>query len=180
MTYLAVSLGLIVLLGGILNSCGHTPGKESAHHNSSDVNSSLTSSQKNDDSQDIATLCNRLPEIKVMPIKSERGEDPIYDAFMRAGNSAVPCLIDRVVDVNPMPDPRSEPGYADVEFKVGDLAYFLVIDITKLDFTELLPSKVRKEYESDGVYAYFKFVRNPANRRKLQDSLRTWYQKNQK
>ena len=112
-------------------------------------------------------------------MKREKGEDAVYDAFMDAGYSVLPCLIDKVTDTTTMPDPRPEPGFPDVEFRVGDIAYFLLTDITKLGFTELLPPAVTKEYKDDGVYAYFKFVRNPANRQMLQDKLHEWYQRNQ-
>jgi hypothetical protein len=128
-------------------------------------------------SQDPSSLCNRIPEIKVMPVKGERGEDPVYDAFIDAGDGVVPCLIERVTDATEIRDPRPEPGFADIQVKIGDIAYFLLVDITKLHFTELLPREIQQEYKDVGVYAYFDFVRQPANREKLQDELRKWYEK---
>jgi len=125
-------------------------------------------------------LCNRISDIKSFPMKGERGEDAIYDAFMDAGDAVSPCLIDKVTDSTVMNDPRSEPGYPDVEIRVGDIAYFLVVDITKLSFTEPFPQSVQRDYKREGVYAYFKFVKDPANRQRLQDRLRAWYQQNQK
>jgi hypothetical protein len=110
-------------------------------------------------------------------MKGDRGEDPIYDAFMDAGHAAVPCLIQKVTDTTKIPDPRQEPGFPDVEVRVGDIAFFLIIDITHLEFTRLLPPYVQKDYKAQGVYAYFRFVQTEANRSKLQHSLDDWYRK---
>src|SRR5205807_311381 len=98
-------------------------------------------------------LCNRISEINTLPMKGEKGEDAVYDAFMVAGDKVVPCLIEKVTDATKMRDPRSEPGFPDVEVTVGDIAFFLLVDITKINFTEPLPSDVRKQYEESGVYA---------------------------
>ncbi len=115
-----------------------------------------------------------------------RGESDAYQKTSSnvnrsdVGYAVVPCLIDKVTDTTTMRDPRSEPGFPDVEVTVGDIAFFLLVDIIKINFTEPLPSDVRKQYEESGVYAYFKFVKNPGNRKKLQDNLRAWYQKHHK
>jgi hypothetical protein len=128
--------------------------------------------------RDPSLLCSRISEIKVLPIKGERGEDPTYDAFMNAGDAVVPCLIRRVTDETKIRDPRQEPGFPDIEIRVADVAYFLLVDITRLSFAELLPDEVRRKFKAEGVYAYFEFVKEPANRKRLQDKLERWYQKN--
>jgi len=180
MGYQAVQLRSIVLLVALLTSCGHSRGESDAYQKtSSNVNRSDVRSEKYG-SQDVAMLCNRVSEINVLPMKGERGEDSTYDACIDAGYAVVPCLIDKVTDTTTMRDPRSEPGFPDVEVTVGDIAFFLLVDIIKINFTEPLPSDVRKQYEESGVYAYFKFVKNPGNRKKLQDNLRAWYQKHHK
>ena len=74
-----------------------------------------------------------------------------------------------------MRDPRQEPGYRDIEVRIGDIAYFLIVDITKLDFTRLLPAQVRSEYTTEGVYAYFKYVQDINHRKALQQGLLSWY-----
>jgi hypothetical protein len=44
---------------------------------------------------------------------------------------------------------------------VGDVAYFLVPEITGIEITAMLPEQVRAEYEEQGVYAYHAFVSRP-------------------
>jgi hypothetical protein len=122
-------------------------------------------------------LCNRISDIKAFPMKGERGEDATYDALMNEGDAVVPCLIDKVTDSTVMNDPRSEPGYPDVEIRVGDIAYFLLVDITKLGFTEPFPPSLQRDYKREGVYAYFKFVKKQENRMLLQHNLHDWYDK---
>jgi hypothetical protein len=100
------------------------------------------------------------------------------DIFI-SGNKVVPCLIDRVTDATKMRDPRQEPGFLDVEIRIGDIAYFLLTDITKIDFTESLPPQFQSEYKHEGVYAYFRYVKKAENRRKLQERLRAWYESHQ-
>lgn len=126
--------------------------------------------------QESQALCERLAEIKELPFyPEERGIDSIYDAFMDAGETVVPCLITKVTDTTSMRDPRSAPRYPDIDNKVGDVAYFVFSDITKLDIVEFLPLDVKESFEDDGVYAYFKYVKRKENRLKLQDRLFEWY-----
>lgn len=61
---------------------------------------------------------------------------------------------------------------------VGDVTLFVLSDITKLDFIELLPAPVREAYKTQGVEAYFRYTQNPKNREQLQSALYEWYQKN--
>ena len=123
--------------------------------------------------KDIQDLCNRVSEIKLLPIKQEFGSDATYTAFMEAGVGAVPCLIDKITDETPMADPRQAPKYNDT--RVGDVAYFLIMDITQIGFVMLMPPEVQAKYPDQGVYAYFEFVEKPKNRKLLQENLRVWY-----
>lgn len=118
---------------------------------------------------------NRVPEIKVLPFKGDKGLDPTYDALILAGDAAVPCLIDRIADTTPMIDPRETPKFSGTT--VGDVAYFVLVDSTGIDFIAPLPPEVKKAYSDEGVYAYFRFVEKPENRVKLQEHLREWYRK---
>ncbi len=74
-----------------------------------------------------------------------------------------------------MRDPRSEPGYAGIQVRVGDVAYFVLADITKTAFIELLPAKVQQDYREEGILAYFKFVQKRQNRVWFQRKLEAWY-----
>ncbi len=118
-------------------------------------------------------LCSRVSEIKQLSPRVEP-DDPAHIAILEAGEAVLPCLIEKFADSTPMKDPRGIPGPTDT--RVGDVAYFLIVDIGKLDFIELLPVKVQKEYETEGVYAYHWFVSKRKNRLELQAKLREWHE----
>lgn len=122
-----------------------------------------------------ADLCDRVSEIKLLPFKGERVDDEAYNSLIDAGEVAIPCLIEKITDTRRMGDPRHAPTYPDV--RVGDVAYFVLIEVTKLDFIEMLPAAVQKQYKNDGVYAYFRYVQRKQNREQLRRSLREWYRR---
>lgn len=127
-------------------------------------------------SNDVATLCESLRTIEVLPIKDEPVRDPVYNALISAGEKAIPCLIKKITDQTPMKDPRSAPKVGFVS--VGDTAFFVLVDITKISFVELLPSEVRRAYESDeGVYGYFRTINQGDNRQQLHAAAVKWYEK---
>ena len=121
------------------------------------------------------SLCDRVSEIKVLPFKGERVDDTAYNALIEAGESALPCLMAKVTDTRQMRDPRQGPRYGDVETRVGDVAYFVLVQIAKIHFVELLPVEVQENYKAEGASAYFKFVQKKRNRRWLQGKLEAWY-----
>jgi len=121
------------------------------------------------------TRCDRLSEIRIMPFKDERVNDAAYYSLIEAGEAALPCLIAKVTDTRKMRDPRQAPGYAGIETRVGDVAYFMVVRIAKFDFIEMFPTKVQESYKTEGVYAYFEFVQNQQNRAWLRRKLNKWY-----
>jgi len=120
-------------------------------------------------------ICTRVSQIKVLPFKGESGVDANYDAIINAGKTAMPCLIRTITDTTPMRDPRSEPGYAGIHIRVGDIAYFVLCDIAKTDFVLLLPARVQKQWKESGVWAYFSFVQRKTNREWFQRKLKLWY-----
>ena len=126
-------------------------------------------------SPDPETLCHQVPEIRVLPFKGDKGRDRVYDSLVTAGDAVVPCLIDEITNLTHMSDPRETPKFADT--RVGDVAYFVFTDITKMNFTDPLPPNVKEEYKADGVYAYFRFVEKPENRKEIQRYLLDWYMK---
>lgn len=126
---------------------------------------------------DVAALCDRIAEIERLPHTDESGVDPVYDALVEAGEAVVPCLIEKIVDTEIMSDPRC-PGISR-ETKVGDVAYFVLVDITKIDFMELFPSDVQDKYKTRGVYAYHDYIEVEGKRKELQTKLREWFEKKQ-
>ena len=122
---------------------------------------------------DADLLCARVAEIKSMPFKDERVDDAAYHALINVGEDVLPCLIEKVADATPMKDPRGIPGPTDT--RVGDVAFFVLIDIAKLDFDSMMPPEVKIRLKEEGVYAYHKFVSQEGNRKRFQSSLREWY-----
>lgn len=119
-------------------------------------------------------LCSRVSEIKHLPFKHDAPiDDPVYRALVNAGDAVLPCLIDKVADTTPMKDPRGIPGPTDT--RVGDVAYFVLVRIAKLDFLELLPAEVRKQFETEGVYGYHRLMSERRHRLQLQAKLREWH-----
>ena len=122
-------------------------------------------------------LCNRVAEIKQLPHYDESGVDAAYDALAQAGEAVVPCLIEKITDTKIMPDPRC-PGIS-TETKVGDVAYFVLVSITKINFIELFPADVQEKYKTEGVYAYHEYIERKGKRKQLQSKLREWYRQKQ-
>lgn len=120
-------------------------------------------------------LCGRVAEIKTMPFKDERVDDAAYNGLIDAGEAVLPCLIDKVADATPMRDPRGIPGPTDT--RVGDVAFFVLLDVAKLDFETMMPPEVKSVFKEEGVYAYHRFVGEDANRKRFQSSLREWYRR---
>lgn len=119
-------------------------------------------------------LCSRVSEIKHLPFKPDLPiDDPVYQALVNAGEAVLPCLIEKVADTTPMKDPRGIPGPTDT--RVGDVAYFVLVRIAKLDFLEFLPAEVRKQFETEGVYGYHRSMSERRHRLELQARLREWH-----
>jgi hypothetical protein len=122
-------------------------------------------------------LCNRVAEIKEITDKVESGVDATYDELKKAGKALVPCLIEKITDTTIMKDPRC-PTISG-ETKVGDVAYFVLVQITKIGFTELLPADVQEKYKTNGVYAYHDYIECKGKRKELQSKLREWHRQQQ-
>lgn len=124
---------------------------------------------------DLTVLCNRINEIKILPLRGERGVDVTFDDFMNAGDAVLPCLIEQTTDVTKIRDPRQAPGYEGIEVRTGDIAFLLVLYLKNLRADKFLPNDIKSDYKREGILAYFKYVQVPANRKKLQQSLLKWY-----
>jgi hypothetical protein len=166
---------LILALPILFISCNHATQSANINKSSPPQHSAGGNSSGELTLEEISSLCKRVSEIKVLPHKDEAVDDAAYNALIAAGEKAVPCLIGKITDTTSMADPRSAPTFHGM--RVGDVAYFVLLDITKLDFIAPLPEPVREAYKTEGVDAYFRFVQNKRNREKLQSNLYEWYQK---
>lgn len=128
---------------------------------------------------DAETLCKKLKEIKKIPYDPRKiTGDPIYDGLISQGKKAIPCLINKITDTTLIADPRSAPQVLD--FRVGDAAVFILLIITEQNWQpeKMLSSDYAKKWESDGVYAYFAYVEDISNRKKLQQWWSKWAKEN--
>lgn len=123
-----------------------------------------------------SNLCAKLNQVTHIPFQGEPVNDPIYNKIAANRQAVIPCLIEQITNETKMPDPRSEPVASN--FKVGDLAFFLLIDFTGVQFEEMLPPDVRVRLNSEGVYAYFQYVSTPGNRVKLKGKWQKWLKSN--
>lgn len=131
-------------------------------------------------------LCAKLGDIKTIPTFEPTPTDPIYEALLVKGDSAIPCLIESITDKREVPDPRySVPAWQ--HFAVGDTAVFALVAILRKEdveqeklLIEMLPPKSKKEWETNGIYAYFNYVSEPKNRKELQHWWKMWVERNKK
>jgi hypothetical protein len=143
--------------------------------NKTDIQIESKNSNFVDNDVDVASLCNKLHELKQMPYDpSEKSDDSIYNGLMQKGKEAIPCLIEKIADTTLMNDPRQAPHIQD--FRVGDAAVFMLLYITKENWQPetMLSPEYAKNWESDGVYAYFAYVEKSQNRKKLQQWWKNW------
>jgi hypothetical protein len=58
---------------------------------------------------------------------------------------------------------------------VGDVAFWVVKDITGLPYDEMFPEGTRRRFKQEGVYAYFEWVNRDGHRKKLQQNVDKWF-----
>ena len=123
-------------------------------------------------------ICSDISNIKVMPFKNETIDDFAYNKIISSGDKALPCLIANVANMTLMNDPRKAPYYNNMT--IGDVSFFLFLDITKQQLIEFMPPHVLKKYQDHGVYAYFEYSSKIENRIELQTKLINWIINNRK
>jgi hypothetical protein len=122
-----------------------------------------------------ANVCDEhLLRINYIPFEGESGVDAHYDALMAARRSAVPCLIANVTNTRRVHNPRPIPAGAPT--MVGDVAVYLLGEVSGLEPIKLLPRKYRDLYGEMGVVVMDKYLHDRrSNPRTLQRRLWHWY-----
>lgn len=95
--------------------------------------------------------------------------DDVYDALVRLGPYSLPCLTDRLLDTQWMPDPRSEPLLG-VPL-VGDVAYMILTD---KGLEDVLPALAHKKSGDLRMDDYFLWPSIGDHRQRLQKAARAW------
>lgn len=124
------------------------------------------------------SLCDQLKFVRVIPFKGESVEDDIYNGLISQGMLVVPCLIDNITNTNIMTDPRKMTPYSD--FREGDLAVFILLDITSQKIEDFLPAKEKEKFTTEGIWIYFDYVSSNENRKELQNKWKNWLEKHDK
>lgn len=119
-------------------------------------------------------LCADISKINSIPIEPRDAGfvDKAYQDLIKHGEKAIPCLIESITNTKKMKDPAC-PGFGDVA--VGDVAYFVLQEIANFKFEEMFPKDFQEELETDGKFAYLKFMSKKKNRKQLQTTLKRWY-----
>ncbi|MGH8030735.1 MAG: hypothetical protein ACREO3_12470 [Arenimonas sp.] len=118
------------------------------------------------------TPCAVLAQIQNPPTLIGRPVvDPAYASLKKSGTGAIPCLVMALSDPRPLAHPQKLPG-TQVDFSVGDLAFFLLIDFDHVDFMRALPPDVGAKVPTRGAFAYFDWIVVPGSREQLQARVR--------
>ena len=131
-----------------------------------------TTAEENSADPNALDLCNKVHEIRTMSFKGEHVEDEVYNEMLEAGDSVLPCLVKKMTDTTLMPTPRPAVAYGGTT--AGDVAFFVFLDITGEDIESFLPEMYREKYDTQGVYAYYRYVETEDNRKMLQENVRQW------
>jgi len=115
-----------------------------------------------------------LAQIKMIPFEGNAGVDLHYDALKSGGAEAVACLIANVTNTLREPNPRPVPSLGDT--RIGDVAVYLLSDITGVDTVKFLPRKYQDLNAEMGALVVDKYLHDRfSNRRFLQRKLGQWY-----
>jgi len=124
----------------------------------------------------LVNLCDDLPELKRLPHDARQTvDDPVYNKYAAHKNDAIPCLIDKITDTTPMQDPGLSPAVVN-DFCVGDAAVFTLLLLTGEEWRpdSMLSPEYAARWKSEGVFAYYRYVEDPANRKRIQSWWKEW------
>ena len=117
--------------------------------------------------------CSEIAAVRHIPFYSgDKTDDAAYNELREKSWHVVPCLIGQISNSTLTPDPRSAPIYPRV--RVGDVAFWVIKDITGLPYDDMFPATVRSRFPKEGVYAYFDWVNRDGHRKALQKNVEQW------
>jgi hypothetical protein len=122
--------------------------------------------------------CNEISAVRRIPFHAgEPVKDDAYNKLLKKSWGVVPCLIGQITNTHRTPDPRTAPIFGDV--RVGDVAFWVIKDITALPYDDMFPPDLVARFPKEGVYAYFDWIHKPQNRKILQNKVQEWYNSHQ-
>lgn len=114
--------------------------------------------------------CSDPYNIQILPFKNERIDDITYNELVFNKEFSVPCLVEEMLDIRKMQDPRQAPPYDG--FVVGDASFMVLLHIINKPLRSFLPKNIQGEFDQKGIYAYFDYVKKDSNRKELQNNMR--------
>ena len=116
-------------------------------------------------------ICSEIAKIRTVPFQGEYVDDESYNKIIENKESYIECLLDNILNITPMKDPRKAPPYNG--FTIGDMAFFLIVKLNNLKFGAILPVNVQKKLKKQGIYAYFEYVKSFNNRIQLHQNVKS-------
>lgn len=119
---------------------------------------------------DATADCEHLVTIDRLPMKVSYGE-LLESKGIDDSKGLRTCLVASIVSTVPTNDPRGAPlvrSYAE-----GDNAFFLLALKYDWQIEEFLDGEHRSKWGDEGIYAYFQYVSNQANRESLAEAVRS-------
>jgi hypothetical protein len=115
-------------------------------------------------------VCDLVMQVRAMPFRpGEKGFDRNYDQLF--GDSvATDKLVECITDTRLMADPRMMPDKVN-NFRVGDAAYMIFVDKSRLMFEYFFPEDVRKKVKRDGARYYFDWINQGNHREALKKAV---------
>jgi hypothetical protein len=123
--------------------------------------------------------CGLVQGVRVLPFRREEGRtgDEVFDALREVGDDAVPCLIDRVLDMRSMKDPRMSPPQ---DVTVGDVALMILTDVASRGDSigsVAYPADVLRREKAEGYTVRIQYASDVKNRRRMYARLKAWYER---
>lgn len=116
-----------------------------------------------------ATDCPSVRDVKLLPFYSEYGRDLAYDR-LRSDNGCEYVLRKTLTSRAPSRDIRESP-FGPVNYVLGDTAFFILAEKYDVQLEDTLDPAAKAEWKEMGVFAYFSYVSDYANRKKAAAAL---------
>lgn len=110
--------------------------------------------------------CDDITKIRTLPFRDELGQDAQFDRMVVNFDGYRTCLVGKITDGTPVPDPSSGPKRH--SYAVGNLAYDVIASAGVLAYETCLPAEISDRWKAVGAQALVEWTAIAGNREKLQ------------
>ena len=110
--------------------------------------------------------CDDITKIRTLPFRDELGQDAQFDRMVVNFDGYRTCLVGKITDGTPVPDPSSGPKRH--SYAVGNLAYDVIASVGVLEYEICLPAEISDRWKAVGAQALVEWTAIAGNREKLQ------------